>query len=374
MALTASPPGPKLASTLKDGKSPPAWPRRMDKGLAQRFQALYSRRVRIGTFSLSLENRPAALDPRRGFRSVIELAQLADKSPFAAVWANDSLVDTPGFEPMVTLGAVAAVTSRVRIGTGILQAHFRNPALLALEWATLDHASGGRTILGLGVGGGTPEHLQRECELAGIRSNERGEKLERALEVLGRAWAGSDPTLQLPVVPLQTRVPVWLASGIYIPQVAEAGAQGLFAGGQRDIYRPGKLGRVARLADGWLTLMATPDEIRSANQRLDELCRECGRDPSAVTRALEVWINVGRTREAAVRETHAAIRTYFDGAEMDPETMRRWVIAGEPAECRERIAEFVAAGVQHFKLVIGSDDVLSQASRLVTEVVERLDH
>jgi alkanesulfonate monooxygenase len=282
------------------------------------------------TFSLSLENRLAALGPAGGFEKMLRLAELADNSPFEAVWVNDSMVDTPGYEPLVTLGAVAARTSRVRMGTGILQPHFRNRVILALAWATLDHAARGRTILGLGIGGGLPDHLRRECEEVGIEPRERGDVLERTVLDVRALWSGTHPDFTLPVRPLQENVPIWLAAGIYHPQNPLAGAQAAVSRGVRGKYVVRRLDRVARMADGWFTLMAEPDEIRAALAELADEAAKVGRDINAITPCLELWVNIGNSRDRCYRDLRTTILRYFQGAAISDDVIRRWSIWGSP--------------------------------------------
>ncbi|MHB8621047.1 MAG: LLM class flavin-dependent oxidoreductase, partial [Chloroflexota bacterium] len=306
-------------------------------------------------FSLSLDNRSAALDPRYGFAGLIRLAERADDSPLSTVWVGDSLLDAPGFEPIATLGAVATRTSRIRIGTSILQPHFRNGILLASSWATLDHMSGGRTSLGLGIGGGAPAVLAQECQEVGISPESRGKVLEETVLLLRQLWTGTHPDFQLPVRPLQASVPIWIASGIYVPLESNTSAQAGLGGASRGRFSFGNLGRVARLADGWFTIMATPDDMSAGIQRLKQLAMSEGRDPGSITPCLEVYINVGDSAQRCFQELRDNIRRYFGGASVPDEIIKRWSIYGPPEECRRQLMEFEAAGVDHFKFVIGAD-------------------
>lgn len=311
-------------------------------------------------YSLSLNNRLAFACPEYGFSGLLALAARSDDSPFQVVWVGDSLFDSPRFEPITTLAAVAMRTRRVRLGTSILQPHFRNPLLLALSWATLDHVSGGRTILGLGIGGGTPEGVAHECREVGINPGQRGGILESCVEEVRALWAGQHMRINLPVRPLQTSIPIWIAAGIYLPGSPKASAQPGVESGEREHYLRGPLGRVARLSNGWFTIMATPQEIRESRAVLDEAARRCGRDPQSIPSAVECWINVGQDPHRCFEDLRAVISRYFDGAPVSDDTVRRWSIWGPPEMCRERLHEFAEAGVQHIKLVIGASDPFPQ--------------
>jgi alkanesulfonate monooxygenase len=321
-------------------------------------------------FSVSLENKVAAQRPEYGFDWMLRLAEQVDSdSPIQAVWVNDSLIDTPGFEPISTLGAVAARTRRVKIGTSILQSHYRNPAVLALSWATLDHASQGRTILGLGIGGGTPDHIRRECDEVGIKSRDRGKILENTVSEVRAMWQGEHERIALPVRPLQTHVPIWISAGIFTPAETGASTQAGKSTGTPGIYNPGRIERVARLADGWFTLMATPSEIQSSVTILAEEAQRHGRSLQNITPCLELWVNVGANQDACYEEIRRSVVSYFNGAFVPEEIVRRWSVWGSPQQCKEQLAAFEEAGIRHVKFVIGAEDPISQIETLICEVL-----
>jgi len=319
------------------------------------------------SYSISLNNRLAAVFPEYGFSGMLKLARIADDSPLEAVWVGDSLFDSPRFEPITTLAAVAACTKRVRLGTSILQPHFRNPILLANSWATLDHASHGRTILGLGIGGGTPDGVARECSEVGISPGQRGRRLEGVLEELRSLWAGTHPRVQLPIRPIQNRVPVWIAAGIYLPGTNRASAQpGLATDADAAQYIPGPLDRVARLADGWITIMASPGEVRRSLALINAAAdRQQPKRKTPIVSAIESWIFIGDDSARCFDQVSKTVRTYFNEAPVAEETVKRWSIWGSPQDCRQRLQEYGEAGVNHVKFVIAASDPTSQIHSLM---------
>ena len=117
------------------------------------------------------------------FRQVINLAQTAEQAGLDSVWVGDSLTAKPRLEPLTTLTAVASHTERVRLGTAVLLAALRHPVHLAHQAATLDFISGGRLVLGAGVGGAFNEGAAQRVaergsggEVAGdaVRGNRAG--------------------------------------------------------------------------------------------------------------------------------------------------------------------------------------------------------
>lgn len=176
-------------------------------------------------------------------------------------------VEAPWLDPLVVLTAVAAVTSRVRLGTGILIAPVRPAVVLAKAVATLDVLSGGRVDLGVGTG-----WQREELEAAGVPWAERGARLTDGIAACRALWEGDGPvTVDLPTVafaeirsapsPVQRPLPV------------------LFSGTLHDR----NLDRIVRLGDGWIPIMgATRDDVATGVRTLRTAYEDAGRDPSAL--------------------------------------------------------------------------------------------
>ena len=139
-------------------------------------------------FGLYANNRASVFLPDFSMERLLDLAVEAEELGFHSVWVGDSLLAKPRYDPIVTLTAIAARTKNIKLATGILQPHMRNPVVVALEWATLDIISKGRTIMGVGPGAGSPELLSKECEVAGFERRIRGKVFEECLEVLKALW------------------------------------------------------------------------------------------------------------------------------------------------------------------------------------------
>jgi alkanesulfonate monooxygenase SsuD/methylene tetrahydromethanopterin reductase-like flavin-dependent oxidoreductase (luciferase family) len=118
-------------------------------------------------------------------QALLALADTVEAEGYDSVWVGDSMFQKSRLEALTTLAAIAARTSRVRLGTAALIAPLRHTVWLALSWATLDRLAGGRTILGLCVG---TERLQPgitgEFEAAGSALNTRGEQFTEQLALL----------------------------------------------------------------------------------------------------------------------------------------------------------------------------------------------
>lgn len=144
----------------------------------------------MARFGLFLNNRGAVIDAERyTLASLLALAARAEELDFDFVAVGDSVLAKPRFAPIPTLAAMAAVTTRIELTTGVLQPHLRPPVQLAQEWATLDALSGGRTSLGVGLGSGSRDLVA--AELSGILRPEEWAVLWARLRAAGEA-AGRD--------------------------------------------------------------------------------------------------------------------------------------------------------------------------------------
>jgi alkanesulfonate monooxygenase SsuD/methylene tetrahydromethanopterin reductase-like flavin-dependent oxidoreductase (luciferase family) len=205
-------------------------------------------------------------------------ARQLDELGFDHLWTYDHLSwrryrDRPWHATVPWLTGVAAVTTRIRIGTLVASPNIRHPVMLAKDAMTLDHISGGRLTLGVGAGGpgfdatvfGTaaPSPAQRAARLA-----EFVELLDALLRepvtTFAGAWYSANEARMLPGCVQQPRVPLALA------------AEG-----------PKTLAVTARFADAWIAYGGMEGEARDAISlmaRLDDACAAIGRDPASVAR------------------------------------------------------------------------------------------
>jgi alkanesulfonate monooxygenase SsuD/methylene tetrahydromethanopterin reductase-like flavin-dependent oxidoreductase (luciferase family) len=241
----------------------------------------------------------------------------------------------PTFETWTMLCFVAAATSRIGIATRVLGVPYRYPAMVAKMAETLDRLSGGRLILGLGAGSADEEH--RAFGL-GVRSpKDKTDGLEETVEIIRGLWAERSFTFSgrlyrtegAELEPKPERpIPIWLGT-----------------------FAPRALAVTGRLADGWIPSLgyAPPDEVVVMRERVVDSARAAGRDPSEITYAYNVEVNVA---EDAAREPG--------------------VLAGPPEAVAERLRDFVQLGFSAFNFMLRGNDHGEQAERLATEVMPAL--
>ena len=179
-------------------------------------------------FGVNLNNREPLIAPGYGMPQLLDLSEVVEGHGFDSVWVGDSLFSKPRYEAIALLSALSQRTKKVRLGTACLVSSPRNPLYLALEWATLDVLSNGRTIFGCCAG--NPEvGVRREFEALGLDFDDRFHIFEEGLEVLRDLWirgktsfkgetyqydevAFYSGTEMGPLMPIQQPPPFWIVS------------------------------------------------------------------------------------------------------------------------------------------------------------------
>ena len=257
--------------------------------------------------------------------TIRDLSIRAEEIGFDTVWTADELLWRPAGRPpqgwwecVAITGAVAAVTSRIKVGTWILSALHRNPGITAKAVETLDEISGGRFVFGLGAG-----HAGRQGHAFGLPEDRTVGRFEEALEIIlpllreGRAdfegtFHAAHDLEHRPVGPRPGQIPIMI------------GAKG-----------PKMLRLAAKHADIWSWFVEERSDLAEFGPRLAALeaaCAEVGRDPATI----------GRSAGVAVEPTSIS-----GAADVLGEPIR-----GSATEIADRIREFGAAGFDHVEVVL----------------------
>jgi alkanesulfonate monooxygenase SsuD/methylene tetrahydromethanopterin reductase-like flavin-dependent oxidoreductase (luciferase family) len=208
---------------------------------------------------------------------VVSRVRFAEDLGFNGAWGFDHFQpmygEGPGetFEGMTTLAALAGVTSRIRLGLLVTGVTYRHPSVFAAEAVTIDHASHGRLELALGAAWFDKEHY--ELGIPFPSTSGRFDLLEDTFEIVTRLFTGD-------VVSYQGRV-VSLTNARLRPVPVQRPHPPIWVGGSGPRRA---LPLVARYADVWHT-WGTPNSLRDANARIDELAAAAGRAPSSIVRA-----------------------------------------------------------------------------------------
>lgn len=220
---------------------------------------------------------------RMPWDEVVRRVKLAEDVGFDGAWGFDHFEpmygEGPGetFDGMTTLAALAGQTSRIRLGLLVAGVTYRHPSVFAMQANTIDHASHGRLELSLGAAWFDKEH--RELGIPFPSTGQRFDLLEDALEILMRLFTGDEVSYEGKRVSLdgarmqpppvqRPHPPIWIGGN----------------GPRRT------LPLVARYADVW-HCWGTPNSVKDANLRIDELAAAAGRDPADITRASSVSLD-----------------------------------------------------------------------------------
>jgi alkanesulfonate monooxygenase SsuD/methylene tetrahydromethanopterin reductase-like flavin-dependent oxidoreductase (luciferase family) len=258
---------------------------------------------------------------------LLDWARRADAGPFTTLGLLDRLVyDNP--EPLVTLAALAAVTTRIRVQTEVLLAPLRQPALLAKQAATLDRLSGGRLTLGLGVG---DARRRDDFAAAGTDPRTRGRRLDDQLAVLRRVWSGQ---------------PYGGDAGPIGPAPARSGGPEVLFGG----FRPAALERVARWGDGFLAA-APPAWAGNLFRSVEQAWQAAGR---AGRPKIVAQVNVALGPQDVIDDARGALAGYyaFTG---DPDAAVDGLLTG-PGSIRASVAQLAELGADEVMLYCWARD------------------
>lgn len=217
----------------------------------------------------------------------IPFAEEIERLNYGGLWHGHFLVgDLPGFDTLQVLTAVAARTSRIMIGTAVLQVPPYHPVDLARRIVTLDHLSQGRFLFGIGSGGDDWEY-----ETLDLPFNKRVGRCNEALDIMKRLWTADEPItyegkyfklshpIQVLPKPLAKPHPPLVIAGTW---------RGMLQGQQRsgqprvEAFSEAAITRIARYGDGWITNSSIPaaratEVVKEGMDRIKERAREQGR-------------------------------------------------------------------------------------------------
>ncbi|HUR76956.1 MAG TPA: LLM class flavin-dependent oxidoreductase [Acidimicrobiales bacterium] len=220
---------------------------------------------------------------RMPFDEVVSRVQFAEELGFDGAWGFDHFEpmygEGPGeiFDGMTTLAALAGVTTNIRLGLLVAGVTYRHPSVFAAQALTIDHASHGRLELSLGAAWHDKEHDQLGIPFPSTGG--RFDLLEDALEIMQRLFTGD-------VVSYDGKV-VSLRDAQLRPTPVQAPHPPIWIGGNGPRRT---LPLVAKYADVWHS-WGTPNSLRDANARIDELAAEAGRDPKSIMRATSLSLD-----------------------------------------------------------------------------------
>ena len=294
---------------------------------------------------VTIPNNWGVEDPQQ----VLALGPVAEELGFDSLWVMDHLFNTgyirerledkPYYHPLGTLSYLAATTKRVKLGTSVLVLPYHNPVELAKYAATLDQMSGGRVILGVGVGA-----MTEEFEALGISMRQRGSLTNECIGIMKELWSNPHPSYQ------SRR---WSFSDLrFSPKPFQRPHIPLWIGGSS----PGALRRAAKVGDGWHPSGMSAEEFSLGRREIRDMAQAAGRDPDSLAMSMRVEVEVHGGPSSA----RAAGRARLSGR--------------DTGEMIAAIEAYQSSGVDHLVLALNSGDVPALRSVMETiaqEVIPR---
>jgi len=286
--------------------------------------------------------------------SVLSRARAMEASGLDSIWVGDHIAfHIPVMEALSTLSFCAAATERIELATGVLLLPLRNPTLTAKMTGTIDMLSGGRLIVGVGVGGEFPPEFQAvDSPIA-----ERGPRTNEAIEILRRHWAegkaGYDGEhYQFEPVKIE-------------PKPVRAGGPPIIVGGRKAV----SMKRAGRLGDGYISHMCDVETYRANMKAIGQHAKEAGRNDLPFQTAALLFTVLDDSYEAAHKRAAEMLGTIYNTD--FTEASKRYCLLGKPEDCLDQMREFARAGCRHFVMSALSDpaEIIERAS---TEMVSEL--
>jgi len=278
------------------------------------------------SFGMSLPHRsPEPID----ISAVRQVATRAEALGFSDLWVTENTLDHVFcFDPVVVLTYAAAVTTKIRLGASVVVLQIHSPLMVAHQWACLDYVSGGRAILGVGIG---REHHYRQFEVSPER---RVARFREELAVIRSLWSEPKTSFHgrfyhltdetMAPKPVQQPLPVWMGVG-----------------------HPNAVRRAAELADGWMGSGGSRiADFAASVPILKEALAKRGRDPETFPISKRLFMAVDERPEVA----RAELLRWFTEVYRNPPGTDLCGIHGTPEQVRERLEEMVAMGANHLLL------------------------
>lgn len=283
---------------------------------------------------------PAALDVGPG-----DFARDAEELGFAGFWAGERPNNREAtLDAFASLCFAAASTSRISVGSDVLITPLHHPAWIAKQFASLDELSGGRSILGLGVGGEWP----KQFELFSVPVSERGRRTDEAIEVIEALWTGErvshhgkhfqfEDVLMQPPPRQSPRPPIWIGG-------RPGGIEQTSTGELRYKSRSGAISRAARYGDVWCPYYMTPETYEASVVAIKRHADSIERDISGMGWALTTFWTVRGSHSEALEA--AGGRARF-GRDLSAR-VADYDILGDYTSIMRRLERYIAVGVEYF--------------------------
>jgi probable F420-dependent oxidoreductase len=255
-----------------------------------------------------------------------------------SVWFSDRIVGAaPVIDPIVGMAVAASRTTRMQLGTGVLLMSMRSPVIMARALATLDVLSEGRLVVGVGIGQGA----NTEYDAMGVGKENRGQRLDEAIQVMRRLWSEESVSFQgrflklqeanVSPKPVRGSIPIWIGGR------TEAAYQ-----------------RAGRMGDGWLPTQVTAEDVALGIGRIREYAAAAGRKIPDDHYGLQISCYLVERGPVLLER----IQPFLLARRQDV-AVEQVNLVGTPDQVIAHLREFIDAGASKFVLVpaCGPDEI-----------------
>src|SRR3954469_1524227 len=238
-----------------------------------------------GTFGIAARNF-TAYPEMPDATALVDYGVKMEQLGFDSLWVWDHILlgvepSFPIIDSLTLLTAIAARTSKIKLGTGILVLPLRNPVVLAKQLSSMDQLSNGRLLMAMAAG-----WYKREFDAVGVPFEKRGKIMDENLDILKRFWTedmvkGEWTNHKIP-------------AGVMYPKPVQKPRPPILIGGYVDVV----LKRAAVGGDGWLTYFYRPESFAKSWAKVRNFAKEAGKDPDTLLNGAQLPIMVGPSRAA----------------------------------------------------------------------------
>lgn len=275
-------------------------------------------------------------------------AQKAESYEFSGVWMTEHLVRPPSYnssrhDPIATIGVTVGATKSIEIGTSILILPMRNPVLAAKQAATLQHLSGNRFTLGVGIG-----WYEKEYSSVNVPFEERGSRFTEALELLNRLFSDTNVTFEGEYYSVEdfTLEPQLQQP----PRILIAGGSKVIDGRRRVLKSVKR--RILKFGDGWIGAARSPSVLLETWAEIEDYLIEHGRDPNSLTKVALNWCHMVPNASSQAARRHQR-KVYGDSvsAERGVEFAMEHNLSGSVDDILHQVSKYNDRGFD--QLIVG---------------------
>ncbi len=308
------------------------------------------------------------IEPQFGFdfKQIKEMVQLAEKSKFSHAWFSDHFMlsadatDVLAYECFTSMMAAVSYTESLRIGALVFCNNYRHPTVLAKQFASLDHYSGGRVEFGYGAGWKEVEYKQYGIEFPSTGT--RLKQMVEGIKVIRNLWTQEranfkgdfyelNDAVSFPKPFQQPHPPIWVGT--------------MYA-------RPKMLNIAAKYADGINLAWAYTEEVFAEKmQELDVLCEKYDRKPSSLRRSYGVWTRIFESEEEK-KKVWKEIAEKRGVSLAEAEIRFQNYMHGTIEEIIERLRAYAKLGVEQFIFMFPESKEIEQLNIMAQEVLPKL--